>query len=58
MGKDKTELPYTKSIINKIINEIEKYEIEQVVSLANAEFTAGSTYTKKEIIKRIKEIEF
>lgn len=51
-------LPYTSQIIAKIIKEIEQSTIEPIISLTNTEFIAGAEYTKKDIIKRIKEINF
>lgn len=52
------DMPYTKGIIDKIIEAVQKSSIEPIVSLANPEFIAGAEYQKKDILKRIKEIKF
>ncbi len=47
MTKPNKDLPYTQSIIDKIIKTIEETTIEPIISLANPEFIAGSEYAKK-----------
>lgn len=51
-------LPYTQSILDKIIKEIEQLTIEQIISLSNPDFIAGAEYVRKDIIKKIQEITF